>query len=220
MLAAQQLNWLQQQLSEATKLGKKVIIFQHIPYGADMYKSSINNDFIPLFDLNLQTSYLNTLKQYSSIITTLYTGHFHAELLFIINSQIPVIGSVAFNAMYGNNPGFKIINIDSYGSFAGYTTYYSDLANNQIKWDVLYNFEQAYGQSKEIINILNQFPFPYDESKVINYRKYFNGNNKEYPQPLSSDKNWKFYYCGIKYVQPKEYLNCIRSNISKDTILE
>ena len=210
-LASQQLGWLQQQLSEAEALGKKVIIFQHVPYGADLYKSSKNNEFISLFDFKLQSTYLDILNRYSSTITTLYTGHFHAELLSIINSKTPVIGSVAFNTMFGNNPGFKIVDIDPNGSFAGYTTYYSDLANKQIKWNQLYTFEQSYGPPNKIVDTLNQLPFSYIEPSVINYRQDFNGNNKEYPQPISLDKYWRFYYCGIKYVSPTKYSDCIKN---------
>jgi len=211
ILAKQQLAWLQEKLNQAVNLKKKVILFQHIPYGADLYKSSVKGRFIPLLNPDLQAAYLELLSQYSSTILVIYTGHYHAELLSTVDSSIPVIGSIAFNTMFGNNPGFKVVDIRPNGDFAGYTTYYSDLTNKRIKWKKLYSFEQAYGQPKEIIKILNQFPLRYTEPKVISYRKYFNGNNQKYLQPVSSDKNWKFYYCGIKYIQPKEYSVCTES---------
>lgn len=211
LLAKKQLIWLQQKLAEAAKLKRKIILFQHIPYGADLYKSSISGSFVPVMDLNLQDAYLNTLNQYSNIIKTIYTGHYHAELLSTIGTKIPVIGTIAFNALFGNNPGFKIIDIDQDGNLNGYITYYSNLANGKIMWNQLYSFQQIYGEPKQIIDILNNFPFTYTESNVINYRKYFNGNNPKYPQPINSDKNWKYYYCGIKYVESEKYINCIKS---------
>lgn len=207
-LAKEQLIWLETELIKATQTQKKVIILQHIPYGIDLYKTVKSGGVAPtpVLDIALQDEYLNLLLKYSSIITAVYAGHYHAEYLSLLNSTIPLIGSIAFNSFNGNNPGFKIIDIDNNGSLVNYTTY--SAPNGDTRWTELYNFTQIYTNSN-IVKTLEYFPVDVAQSKVKNYRKNFNGNNQRYPQPISSDPNWKYYYCGIKNVKLKDYTNCI-----------
>lgn len=209
-VATEQLTWLNNELINAKKNNKKVIVFQHIPYGVDFYYTSAHNKVISALNFDLQTRYLNLLKQYSSIITTVYAGHYHREYLSLINATTPLIGTIAFNSYVKNNPGFKIIGISSDGSFNGYTTYYSTLGNGStLTWRPLYDYKAVYGNPAEIASTLNSFPYDINGAKAMSYRQYYSGMVAS-ASSISNDTKWKYYYCGIKYVESMAYIKCLK----------
>ena len=210
-IAKKQLNWLNQELAVAATAKRKVIILQHIPYSIDFFKTTKLLG-IPVFalDSSLQNEYLQVLAKYSSTIITIYSGHFHSEYMSLINTQTPQIGTIAFNSGFGNNPGFKVIDVES--SFAGFTTYYTDLTRKKVEWQQLYSFGQTYGNPKQITTILSEFPFTNTAAKVVAYRKYYNANSINYPQLINSDDSWKYYYCGINNIHLIDYEKCVTSH--------
>ncbi len=210
-LAIQQLKWLQAKLELSAKAKQNVIILQHIPFGADTYKSATKGEYIPVLDTKLQQSYLTLLDQYSYLIKAIYAGHFHGENLSVINGKTPLIGSLAFNAGFGNHPGFKIISIKDDGSFQGYTTYYTTLSTGQVEWKKLYSFSEVFGKGSQISKVIESFPKNISESKVIIYRQNYNGNNSQFKQPISKDDKWKYYHCNILYSDPQKYQACINN---------
>ena len=215
-LANEQFIWLRGELFKAAQSGRKVILIQHIAYGIDLFKTSMSGNTISLLNLPLQTKYLQLQQKYSKNIAAIYAGHSHVDFLSLINSVTPLVGNIAFSSVYGNNPGFKIINIGESGNLIDFTTYISDLSGGKIEWRPLYNFSGSYGNPADIVKILDQFPDSLTDPKVITYRKYFNGNNLQNPQPISVDNNWtKYYYCGIKNIQQDDYKSCINRLINK-----
>ncbi|HLX52800.1 MAG TPA: metallophosphoesterase, partial [Aquella sp.] len=96
--AAEQLMWFKGELMNAKSNNKKIIIIQHIPYGLDWYYSADEGKVSSVLDANLQAGYLKLLKQYASIITTIYVGHNHREFFSSPNAAIPLIGTIAFNS--------------------------------------------------------------------------------------------------------------------------
>ncbi len=211
-IARTQLKWLRQILAQAKITGKKIIMLQHIPYGINLYKSAVINEATPLMSSVLQEQYLNLLKQYSSIITTIYAGHFHAEYLSLINSVTPLIGNLSFNTGFGNNPGFKVIKLNNNGSLVDYATYHcATPSDGTLDWQFMYKYSAIYGDPQQMSTTLNNFPFALTEAKVISYRNYYNGSNKLYLQPINQDSKWKYYYCGIMNVNKNSYNKCLKS---------
>ncbi len=196
-LATQQLQWLKQTLAQAKADDKKVIILQHIPYGMDLYQTATSEIPTPLLNPSLQAEYLQVLNQYATTISTIYAGHVHMEYFALVNHKTPLIGTIAFNSVFGNNPGFKIININQKGEFDGYTAYYANLATGKLKWTELYSFQKTYGNPANIVQILRLFPSNVQNPQVIAYRRYFNGDNPQDPQPISVNADWQYYYYGI-----------------------
>lgn len=209
-VAEEQLDWLKRTLAQAMVFHQHVIIIQHIPYGMDLYKTATAGSATPLLDPALQAEYLEVLQRYASIITTLYTGHFHMDYFSLVNGVTPLIGNIGFSTIFGNNPGFKLINLDQNGAFAGYTTYVATLAGGEVQWYPLYSFSQFYGAPSNITETLSQFPQHIGNQQVSVYRRFFNGNNAQYLQPISQDNNWKYYYCGIQYLTESDYTQCIK----------
>lgn len=197
-------------MANAEVSGKKVIVFQHIPYGMDLFSSAKAGKGVPVINPEIQSGYLNALKQYASIITTVYAGHFHNEFLSLPYTTIPLISTIAFNSYRDNNPGFKIASISSDGYVQNYTTYTSTLGEDRrLIWMQLYNSSTAYGNS-DMATVINSLS--YDGIKASNYQLY-HGGNTPFPGPITDAAKWKYYYCDIKYVEESTYNACINSQV-------
>src|SRR6185437_1560781 len=209
-VAMEQLAWFRNELVNARNNNKKIILAQHIPYGIDTFYTAAQKTVIPVLNFDLQAGYLELLKQYSSIITTVYAGHLHTEFFSLPYTAIPLIGTIAFNSYYNNNPGFKIVNISSAGYFNGYTTYYSTLRNGStLAWKPLYDYRAVYGNPAQIAATLNNFPYDINAAKAISYRQYYSGMVPS-ASSISDNTKWKYYYCGIKFVESIAYAKCLK----------
>ncbi|MCC2624511.1 MAG: cpdA 2 [Burkholderiales bacterium] len=206
-----QLNWFTNELVTAEKNGKKVILTQHIPYGMNLYFAAKNNIAFSALDDKLEVGYFNQLKQHYPVISSIYAGHFHGEFLSLIDGKIPVIGTIAFNSYFGNNPGFKVIHISPEGNFDGYTTYFfSQATNAPMAWTPLYDYGSTYGSPDMIVYTLQNFPYDLKDPKVFNYRTYYAGGYGASTGLITEDQYWKAYYCGIKYSESPAYTACIK----------
>ncbi len=172
-LARQQLTLLRRDLATCRREGQRAIILMHEPFGIDAYSSyrsaarqgktqvQANRSAAPLERMGLssppppqaitflhqglQEEYLRVIEAYASSIATIYAGHTHMEYLESIGHQIPLIGTIALNSFYGNNPGFKILTIDDKtGDLIDYQTYVSELNKPHAPWRKLYQFSTAY----------------------------------------------------------------------------
>ncbi len=207
--AMAQLKWLSRTLEKSQAKHKHVIIIQHIPYGVDTYKTaSIKFDVMSL-DPKLQEQYLKVINRYKDTISSIYAGHYHADYFILLpDSNIPVVSTIAFNTLFGNNPGFKILEINDNGYLVDYTTYTSDVSKDHaLKWSMEYQLSIAYPESN-ISQIIKNMPKDLSNSQVVNYRNFYNGGSSIY-QPISIDINWKYYYCAMQNVTEVTYDNCL-----------
>lgn len=211
-LAQTQLKWLSSALKEAKVAHKHVIMLQHIPYGLNTYTSTREQSVTMLMDDKLQQQYLILLKQYNNLITTVYAGHFHMDYFALLeNTNIPVISSVAYNSLFANNPGFKLLNLDKSGDLYDYQAFISNIESGTINWQPEYKFSEAYA-SNDIREIIRTLPQDSNSPRVINYRKFYNGSSMLYPQPISSD--WKYYACALNNTTRSSITKCL-SNFTK-----
>ena len=212
-LAETQLLWLNKALALAQTAHKQVIMLQHIPYGMDTYKSANIKLNIMLLDPMLQQKYLDLISKYSKNISGIYAGHFHSDYMLLLpNGKIPLISSIAFNTLFGNNPGFKILNLDDNGYLRDYTAYYTDIATNkQLNWQVEYRLSSAY-QESNIISVIQNMPRNPQTKAALNYRKFYNGGSSGFLQPISTDSDWEYYYCAMQNVTANTYQACLDKN--------
>jgi 3',5'-cyclic AMP phosphodiesterase CpdA len=207
----EQLAWFEGELIKAQNSNKKVILFQHIPYGINLYFAAASGQAVSTLNDNLQAGYLDLLNRYSSVISSVYAGHFHSEFLSLVDGKIPLIGTIAFNSFFGNNPGFKVVNISSEGKFNGYITYFFSQVNGApMVWTPLYDYASTYGTPAMITLTLKNFPYDFTDPRVIEYRNYFSGGDGAVNGFITEDAKWKSYYCGIKYTDLQGYTECIQ----------
>lgn len=213
-LAQTQLKWLSSALKEAKNAHKHVIMLQHIPYGLDTYTSTRQQNSIMLMDDKLQQQYLALLKQYKNTITTIYAGHFHMDYFELLeNTDIPVVSSVAFNSLFANNPGFKLLDVDKNGDLYDYQAFISNIESGNIDWQLEYKLSQAY-TGNGIREIIKTLPKESSSQNTLNYRQFYNGSNMLYPQAISS--NWKYYACALNNTTLPSINKCL-INLTKTT---
>lgn len=211
IIAESELDWLLRQLKNANEQGKSVIILQHIPFGIDVFSSINSHKTVNLLDKLLQDKYLSILKRYHQNIMVIYSGHFHSEYFEVLESTIPVVGTIALNRYFGNNAGVKLVNYNDYtGALESYHTYGLSYINGTGQWLKLYSYPDDYGYTGSLASFLNNFPVTIDNPNVNLYRSSYDGNAIRYPQLIHTNKYWKNYFCFIKYVQPAEYEDCVR----------
>lgn len=215
-LATRQLEWLEKTLNTAQKYKQHAILLQHIPYGPDFYKSAISRLPIMLLDAKLQEQYLAIINRYSNNISGIYAGHFHADYFELLSkSNIPLISTIAFNSLFGNNPGFKILHLDENGYLYNYTTYYSDLTlDKTLNWQIEYELNSTYPQ--DIIHIIKTLSTN-NQNRAM-YRLFYNGNSKNFPAPISTDLSWVYYACALTNQAKLEYTRCLDSANFKGSI--
>lgn len=216
--AEQQLDWLKQQLILARNQHKKIIILQHEPFGINLYNAatgkSLEAPTYTVLNPSLEKEYLSAYESYSDVINNYYYGHYHMDSIQVTNNLF-AFSTLAFNVAFGNNPGFKIINLNQLGELQNYTTYYSNFANQQLSWQVLYNLNTTYNITPEsYINFFNHFPRDQNSSQAYFYTNYYNGLSLTKPllQPISTPDKWNYYYCGLDKLILLPYQECLRTN--------
>jgi sphingomyelin phosphodiesterase acid-like 3 len=104
--AAEEIQWLSDELSLAEKNGQKVWILVHIPDVIDDYASQKAGKPIPLWDPVSDEHFVHLLNQYQATIKIIFSGHFHTngehQYGTLMDTYLPGIDST-----HGNLPGFK-----------------------------------------------------------------------------------------------------------------
>lgn len=214
-VAESQLVWLESQLYNLRNDGKKAIILQHEPFGANVF--NIAEGDRP--DYNLQPKYGDRYQslygKYNDVIQNYYFGHYHMEDYMVIESLF-AMSTLGFSVDFNNNPGFKVIQLNENASLVNFTTYYSDYnLSNSLEWSELYNLNDAYGISAtDAVNFFFNISRG-DNSSWSNYVKNYIGDAtfmSESKMPINSESNWAYYECQIKYSDMTKYLQCMEGN--------
>ncbi|HLX54087.1 MAG TPA: hypothetical protein VKR58_09095, partial [Aquella sp.] len=91
-------------------------------------------------------------------------------------------------------------------------TYYSVLGTAQVlKWAPLYDYATVYGNPARITTTLSNFPYSGD-TKSTAYRQYYDGGDTPSSEHINDDTKWKYYYCGIKFVESPTYTECLKQH--------
>lgn len=215
LIAESQLIWLKEQLATERKLNKRVIILQHEPFGMNLF--NIIESKTPVYNLvtELQDEYLELYKQYNDLINNYYYGHYHMEDIQI-GSNIFAFSTLGFSVDYYNNPGFKILSLNSLGQLQNYTTFYSQYeSNNLLEWSQLYQLNSTYNITPA--NYVSYFQTVIQpESSNVGWNRYvsnYSGNNYLVTAnriPIVAPSSWQVYYCGINYLDSDAFNLCLQ----------
>ncbi len=126
-------------------------------------------------------------------------------------------GFPAVSPIYGNNPSFAVLNVDTRsGVITDYTMHVlTNLTTAGLgapgKWAVEYDFSQAYGLDGLSALSLARLWARLDTDSVARTRflqYYDSGTGRAAPAAAS----WKAYWCGIGYMDPTAFDRCNRGN--------
>lgn len=222
-----QLTWLGESLDAARNTGKKVWLLMHVPPGA--YIGETAGQLDPSGQLssasmtlkaNYQTSLLQTLSNYSDVITLMLAAHTHMdEFRNIYGSPLSSQGSLeitpGITPYFNNNPAFKIFTF-SEGSFApaNYRSLNYDLTLLPARFNAYYTFSTSYfgGFMRSLLDeaLVELYPeLDSSSTKQQLFRAYYYSGNDS--MNTITDANWKVYYCGIIQMTEQGIIDCVNS---------
>ena len=215
-----QLTWLTAELDKSKLKGEKVWLMQHIPPGMNVFGTLPKDSTACVGDTSsyflkpeFNDQYLAIVEEYADLITSNMAGHYHRDDFRLMKnakgeavSYMHILPSIS--PIYYNNPGFEIVTYNRESTeLLDYTTYYTDVKSpvDSTAWGLEYNFRKTYGQSKMTAKTMDEIhkAMAKDQQLAKAYMTY-------YPVSESSSmKEFRFYWCGIDRLTPKEYAECV-----------
>ena len=222
-----ELAWLESQLVQASAKGEKVMLLCHIPPGVDVY-STIHNSQNSIQAVDTVTtfwqsqyleSFLEILGRYYNTIKAIYSGHTHMDdfrLFFLPGEYVQPVAFVhiapAISPQFGNNPGFKLLEIESTSlAITNEHTYYIDLAAGSRTWGLEYSFNETFGQKGVNIFTLNWLHgrMAWDSNIQKLYMDHYNVSDLVHPFVRSQ---LRAYWTGISCLNPDRFKSVYNSS--------
>ena len=118
-----QLQWLAHSL-ESAPAGSRSVVVMHIPPGVDPSSTLLAHRFliVPYLRADWQTDLLRTLAQHRESIAFGIAGHQHRNA-FRLPSGVPMLIAQSVSPIYGNNPGFLLLQVSPNGTLHDYRQY-------------------------------------------------------------------------------------------------
>ena len=217
-----QLAWLDRELAEVRREGKKAWIIQHIPPGADTYnslKSLGSHNCIGNPELDMDTAfsrlYIECVRKYADVIAANFAGHYHRDDFRLIpdaagkNMQSFMLYLPSIGPNNYNNPGFKVVDYNpADGMLRDYKVYYADLggaSGTGSAWSTEYGFGKTY-EVKEIstASLADVYgELDTNRQMQIDYLRFYPVAYN--PVPLSK---FKAYWCIMGHVTAEGIKQC------------
>lgn len=209
---ADQFQWMENELEEATKNGEKVYIVSHFPPTYPGYLEGFSN----YINVKL-TRYIEIIKKYQNTIVFSTHGHKHTDYfnLFLDNNKpyyMALMGS-AMTPWQNRNPGVRLYKYDkSNFQLLDYTEFFTDIGeanrNGKVEWKISYSFLEEYGMKelspKSLLELLEKFEKDHELFKKWNFNKSSKQNNWDCNG--SCKKQW---ICMMKSNSFQQLVNCI-----------
>lgn len=212
-----ELSWLKRQLAAARVAGEKVWLLLHIPPGVNVY-STQRGSTPQTTNVTLQwktrynTRYLKLVRQYHDEIVASFAGHTHMDdFRLIYNSDEAAPKAVNFihisasvTPVFGNNPAFQIIKIDSQsGTLKDAITHFIDLTEATPTFKQEYVYTSAYSTTPDLPGLELLYPaMTKDSSKLKKYTQFYSVSST-----ASTISNiWQWYWCGIGNLSQASYI--------------
>ena len=221
-----ELAWLDSKLAAAKASGKKVWLLMHVPPGADIYSTAMN-DFkgkltataTMMWEPQYQTTFLQTVSNYPGLIALTLAAHTHMDEFRLYAPGNVLEISPSITPYFGNNPGFRVF------SFAqdtlkptDYTSFNYDLATNPLQFNKYYTFSDAYPLSGSLNASFEQLSIELatNKEKQALYRDhYFSAHHYSIPAAGTfkqiTDADWPVYYCGSVKMEQQAFIDCMKS---------
>jgi hypothetical protein len=208
---AQELKWLDQQLSSAAKEHRRVWLLYHIPPGVNVW-STLSGAVCPSPVLMWKTQYNNTfnalMQKYASTIPVSLAGHTHMDDFRLMgNAYIHMTPAVS--PMFTNNPAYETVRdspLDA--TIVDYTVVSFPLNNPQPAWGPEYTFSTAYHQPSytpaTIMAMRNAIDT--DAATRALYMQYYTVSNPN--STTITPKNWFGYWCGTGAQTGAAFTSC------------
>ncbi|MFZ4480150.1 MAG: hypothetical protein ACOYNZ_09710, partial [Rhodoferax sp.] len=221
-----ELAWLDSRLAAAKASGKKVWLLMHVPPGADIYSTAINDykgkptaSATMMWEPQYQAAFLQTVSNYPGLIALTLAAHTHMDEFRIYSPGNVLEITPSITPYFGNNPGFRVF------SFAketlkpvDYISFNYDLATDPPQFNKYYTFSDAYPLSANLNASFEQLSseLATNKEKQARYRDhYFSAHRYSIPIAgtfkLITDADWPVYDCGSRVMEQQAFIDCMKS---------
>ncbi len=226
--AANEITWLQSQLSAARKAREKIWVMGHIPPGVDPFSTVLKLKDVcgtdaPVMFLS-SDKLADTLLQYADIITLGIFGHSHMDEVRYLHrpadpaATIPMGGIAvkilpSISPVDGNTPSFTVAQVNpSTGTLRDYQVIEaSNKTGIATTWAEEYDYDRTYSSpgfsSMSVAKTLKEFTddahAATDGSKAY-IRNFFVGDQSPVLKPL-----WPQYVCALGNDTAKAFASCV-----------
>jgi predicted phosphodiesterase len=214
------LAWLERVLTESQLRRERVWLLTHIPVGVDVFATVRGDTLVNMLDPRYGSALTDLLRRFGTTVRYGIYGHTHMNDFRLIADAdgTPLIGSQgipAVSPMYGNDPAFVVMSIDSAsGAIDDYTMY--TLKNLAIAgstapavWSQEYDFDDVFGggwlSAATFARVHRSIAS--DASVRANYILYHDAGSGR----ASISSSWRAYWCGIDNVDPAAFMRCYRA---------
>lgn len=223
--AAEQIEWLRRQLSEARAAGQQVWLMGHIPPGVDVYTTYHRYLFAPGEACNVKQpvmflsseALVNTIAQFSDIIRLAIFAHTHMDEIKLIqgaNGAVPVKLVPSISPINGNEPSFIVAQVAAATATLQDYEVYSATTAEGTAWNQEYRFSNAYGLQDfsaasvaKLTSTLIGDKKGEDEPSRI-YERYFLSGGGTFAS-LGLQRLWPEYSCSLREFDPASFRQCM-----------
>lgn len=213
-----QLDWLEEQLSQARAASQKVLLLAHIPPGVNVY-NTLRDPENSATRMRRVTSfwapeYTERFKaivraQADTLLATL-CGHTHMDdfRLFSMPGQV-ASGFLhiipALSPQFGNNPGFQVFSYqDQPPALTDYATHYLDVGASEPLWRWEYGFNQAYGLKGVNAQSVAELHRRIWSERETAHHYYTHYRVSDRLSPFQY-RELTAYWCGMGYLMPNDF---------------
>jgi sphingomyelin phosphodiesterase acid-like 3 len=237
--AAEQLEWLEAQLSQAAANGEAVWLMMHIPPGINAFNTvkmvdaqgklqSVRLDLVEEYNARL----LSIMRKYAGILRASFAGHTHMDHFRAIPlGQSPAAMqriTPALNSLFGGNPAYQVLRF-SRSDFVpqDLVTYYLNLDDSlelpgpgegdggeEVQyppWRWEYAFASTYG-TKDLgpeSLLALSRAMRTDRGLREKFRSFYNASREH--APGFSEAQAKVYWCALAHLEPQDYIDTFNS---------
>jgi sphingomyelin phosphodiesterase acid-like 3 len=239
--AAEQLDWMEAQLSAAEASGQAVWLLMHIPPGINAY-NTVNlvgaDGKLQSAALDLKEAHnarlLAIMRKYGGVLRAGFCGHTHMDHFRVHTQGQSAVAmqrvTPALNTLFGGNPAFQVLSYSpaDYGP-RDLVTYYLDLesalelpgpgegddGNKPIYpyWRWGYAFNAAYGTDGLGPGALWSLSqaMQTDEGLREKFRFFYDASRQG--APGFSQAQAKAYWCALAHLEPQDYIQAYNSTV-------
>ncbi len=213
------LQWLERELADSRSRGEHVLLLTHVPAGVDVFATLKADTLVNMLDTAYAASLVSILRRFESTVRYGIYGHTHMNDFRVIaetggTPMLATQGIPAVSPIYGNNPAFVVLAIDSAsGSIADYAVHaLTNLSvaagNTPAAWSREYDFASDFGgDGLSAATLARVHRAIADDSSVRARYIRFHDTGSGRASILSS---WRAYWCGIVNIDPAAFARCYR----------
>jgi sphingomyelin phosphodiesterase acid-like 3 len=224
--AAEQIEWLRKQLTDARAAGEQVWVMAHIPPGVDIYTTYHRYLFAPGEACNVKQPQMylssnalgDTIAEFGDIVRLAIFAHSHMDEIKILNgpngAAVPAKLVPSISPINGNEPAFMIAQVSPQtATLKDYEVYVASNAQ-ATAWGREYRYSDVYqlpdfsaSSVEQLTSQLIADKTGEDETSRA-YEHYFLSGGGAFAQ-LGLQRLWPEYSCSLRERDPAAFRRCM-----------